>query len=151
MKSDFLIKINKARQLITPKDQKKLLLLALTQVAVGVLDLIAIGLTSIIGSLAVTGISSRPPLSSVSSLLEMLGINNLTFQNQVKVLGLAITTLLVLKSFVSMTITKKSLNFLSLRSAEIGSKLIEKLFHQELSFIQSESTQKFAYWAHSLH
>ena len=145
MKSDFLIKINKARQLITPKDQKKLLLLALTQVAVGVLDLIAIGLTSIIGSLAVTGISSRPPLSSVSSLLEMLGINNLTFQNQVKVLGLAITTLLVLKSFVSMTITKKSLNFLSLRSAEIGSKLIEKLFHQELSFIQSESTQKFAY------
>lgn len=145
MKSDFLNKVNKARQLISPKDQKKLFLLALIQVAVGVLDLLAIGLTSIIGSLAVTGISSRPPISSVSNLLEMLGINNLTFQNQVKVLGLAITTLLVLKSFVSMTITKKSLNFLSLRSAGISSKLIEKLFHQELSFIQSESTQKFAY------
>ena len=72
-------------------------------------------------------------------------INNLGFQRQAAVLGVLAVSFLVLRTILTVLITKTTFRFLSNRGAEVSSQLVKGLLGKPILFIQSKSTQELLY------
>jgi ABC-type multidrug transport system fused ATPase/permease subunit len=131
--------------LLKNRDKKRLGLIVGTQVLSNILDLIGVALIGVLGALAVNGVQSRPPGDRVTMVLKFLKINELAFQNQVVVIGVSATFILISRTLVSVLFTRKTLFFLSRKGAEISSDLFSRIVSQPLVSIQSKSTQETLY------
>jgi ABC-type multidrug transport system fused ATPase/permease subunit len=131
--------------LFSKRDQKILTASIIAQFALALLDLVAVGLIGAIGSLAIRGLSASGPGDQVSILLRVLSIENLDFQSQILILGLLAASLLVFKTLSSIYLTRKTLFFISRRSAVISSKLVKNLLEQDLTFLRRSNSQETLY------
>lgn len=131
--------------LLNKKDRRKIGFVVLIQVGMGGIDLLAIGLISILGSLAVSGISSRQPGNRVYEVLKLLNLEASTFQNQAAILASVATFLLIARTVLSVFFTRKIMFFLSRRGAAISSDLVRKLLNQTLLFVQGKTSQHTLY------
>lgn len=138
-------KIREITKVLEPAQKRKLYLLSTIQVFLGVLDLLGVAVFGILGSLTVTGVQSNSPSERVGQVLSLLRIQNFTFQTQAAVLGVLAVTLLVLRTVLTVIITKKTFQFLSNRGAEVSSQLIRGLLGKPILFIQSKNSQELLY------
>jgi ABC-type multidrug transport system fused ATPase/permease subunit len=131
---------------VLPKaDHRKIVLVVALQVGLGFLDLIGVAAIGVLGALAVTGVQSTQPGNRVSAVLELLGLSNLSFQSQVAVLGLSAACILVIRTILSIIVTRKIFYFLSRRGAMISAELISRFLSQPLPKIQEKSSQETLY------
>lgn len=131
---------------ILPKsDLRKLTIVAAIQILLSLFDLAGVAAIGILGALSVSGIQSRQPGDRVGNLLEFLGINNWQFQDQVAVIGLFAAMTLIFRTIMSIYLAKRTLIFLSHKSAFISSKLISKFLNQPLLSVESRTTQENIY------
>jgi ABC-type multidrug transport system fused ATPase/permease subunit len=137
--------LKKILGLFSKRDQKILAASIFAQFSLALLDLVAVGLIGAIGSLAIRGLSASGPGDQVSILLRVLSIENLGFQSQILILGLLAAGLLVFKTLSSIYITRKTLFFISRRSAVISSKLVKNLLKQDLTFLRKSNSQETLY------
>ena len=114
-------------------DQRKFKLVVVTQAALGILDLLGVAVLGIIGAMAIRGVQSQPPSEKISKILNVFGLNSLSLQQQVAILGIAAAFLLVARTLLSMYFTWKIMNFLSSRSAEITTVLVSKFLASGMS------------------
>jgi len=138
--SDSLVK--KSFHTLDPKDRLKLSIIAILHIISGLLDLAGIAVIGALGALAVNGVQSRQPGNRVSKLLELLNIDTFSFQSQVAILGSTAAVLLISKTIFSVIFTRRTLFFLSRRSAAITSKLLAKVLNQPLLWIQQRTQQQ---------
>jgi ABC-type multidrug transport system fused ATPase/permease subunit len=131
--------------LLNKKDKIKVFLMALFQVLFNFIDLAGIALFGVLGSLAVTGSASRPTGDRVLQVLKILNIENLSLQKQTAILGLFAAFLLISKTILSLVFTRKTMFFLSFRSAQITRDLTSKLLTLPLQKIQERSMQENVY------
>jgi ATP-binding cassette, subfamily B, bacterial PglK len=129
-------------KLLTKKEKRRILIVSSLQVFMGLLDLLAIGLIGILGSLAVTGVSSRNPGNRVGDVLEFLGLRDQSLQFQTGILGVSAAVLLVCRTLLSMYFSRKILYFLSLRAAVISRQMLERILNQSLFFVQGRTSQQ---------
>jgi ABC-type multidrug transport system fused ATPase/permease subunit len=127
-------------QILPKRDRPKLFVLVILQAGIGLIDLLGVAAMGVLGALAVTGIQSQKPGDRVSQALDLIGISEFSFQGQVAFLGLLAGVILVTRTIVSVFMTRKTLFFLSRRSAMITSMLVSRLLSQSLVTIQSKST-----------
>ena len=132
-------------QVLNVRDRKKIIIVIFLQVILGGLDLLGVAAIGVLGSLAVRGVQSTAPEGKVGALLELLRLDDLAFQTQVTVIGLAAATLLVSRTMFSVIITRKILFFLSRRGAKISADLVSKLLSRNLDQIQQRSVQQNLY------
>ena len=126
---------------ILPRDDKKRYLKSLVaQSFLGFFDLMGVALFGVIGALTVRGIQSQNPGERVQSILEVIKIEEESFQFQVAALGLIAVFALLLKTFFSMYLTKRILQFLSRKSSEISSTLVSKVLSRPILQMQQNST-----------
>jgi ATP-binding cassette, subfamily B, bacterial PglK len=131
---------------VLPKaDHRKIVIVVALQVGLGFLDLIGVAAIGVLGALAVTGVQSSQPGNRVSAVLELLGLSNLSFQSQVAVLGLSAACILVIRTILSIIVTRKIFYFLSRRGAMISAELISRFLSQPLPKIQEKSSQETLY------
>ncbi len=131
---------------VLPKsDSRKLMIVAVFQILLSLFDLAGVAAIGILGALSVSGIQSRQPGDRVGNLLDFLGINDWQFQNQVAVIGLFAAATLIFRTVMSIYLTKRTLIFLSHKSAFISSKLISKFLNQPLLSVESRTTQQNIY------
>lgn len=135
--------------LLDRSDRVKLLFIVSIQVLLSLLDLVGVAIIGVIGALSVTGVASRNPESRISQVLTQLQLENLTFQNQVAALTFLATLFLITKTVLSVLLTRRSLYFLSAKSSQAASKLVEKLLSQSILEIQKRPTQSLAYTVNS--
>jgi ABC-type multidrug transport system fused ATPase/permease subunit len=126
-------------------DQRKMFLVSVLQILLSVLDLIGVLAIGLLGALSVTGLQSGVPDERVSRLLSYLHLNNLTFQQQVMVLGLGAVILLVGRTFLSIFSTRKVLFFMSRRGAKLSANLVARLLAQPLLKVESRTTQEILF------
>ena len=119
--------IRRCFQILTREERRKVLRVAIAQIALGLLDLAAITAIGVLGALGVTGIQSREPGNRVSRALELLGIADFRFQTQMAIIGSAAAIILVFRTLVSMALTRKILHFLSHRAANLSTRLVANL------------------------
>jgi len=111
----------------------------------GILDLAGVALFGILGSLAVSGVSSNQPGDRVQSVLDFIGLGSNSLQTQAAILAVVATGLLAIKTLFSVIFIRRTMFFLGRRAAQISSDLISKLFGTNLLVIQSKSMNETLY------
>jgi ABC-type multidrug transport system fused ATPase/permease subunit len=124
---------------LRPEDKRKLLFAILVQSMLGFLDLLGVAIIGILGALAVSGISTGNTGNRVDSALRIINLDDSSFQIQVAILALAATTLLTVRTVLSVVTTRRILAFLGSQVARISTNLISKLFSQPISQINSRT------------
>ncbi len=132
----------KALRLLPLADQKKLFWVALIQICLGFLDLLGVAALGVVGALSVTGVQSLEPGNRVGSILEILQIDDSSFQAQVAFLAVGAAGILIFRTILSIILTRRIYFFLSRRSALITSSLFSKLMSQSLLRVQGKSSQE---------
>ena len=77
----FFATIRSAVILIPTKSRKRFSLVILSQISLGLLDLVGVGLIGAIGALAIRGIQSQGPGDRVSYLLGLLNLEELRLES----------------------------------------------------------------------
>ena len=129
-------------QVLNRADKRKIRAIVIIQIFLSILDLIGVALIGLLGALSVSGIQSGKPQGRIQEVLASAGMENLTFQTQAAILGIAATLALVSRTVLSVYFSKRTLYFLSRRCAEISSRLISNLLRQSLISIQTRSPQE---------
>jgi len=132
-------------RILSKKDKFKLILLGISQILLSFLDLIGVALIGIIGSLAVSNNASRKLGTRIEKILEFLKIDDFSIQQQVAIIGAAAALVLISKTLFSIYFSRRTLFFLSIRSANITKNLVAKLLNQSLLEVQKKSLQENIY------
>jgi len=129
-------------------DQRKRLKLigaSLVQIITAGLDLVGVALIGVLGALTIQGIESKGAGERVSSVLNLLRIESFTLQYQVTVIGMLAIFFFVLRTFLTVFLTRRALRFLSFQAAFISSSLISNLLKNSILTINRRSVQKTIY------
>ena len=113
--------------LLNSTDRKKLTVIALIQIFLGVFDLIGIAIIGVLGALSISGVQSSAPGDRVSQILQWLHLEGYSLQIQAAFLGSLAAVILVAKTLLSIYFTKKILNYLSKKSAEVSNTMVNKI------------------------
>jgi len=137
--------VTRSINVLAKRERYLMLTVAIIQVFLSLLDLAGVLIVGLLGSLAITGVANSNRGDRVTQVLELLNIEDLQLQKQVAILGLIAAALLIFKTLASLYFTRRSLYFLSRRSAQLSSILISKLLGQSLLKIQERSMQQTIY------
>ena len=96
--------IQRSLRILSRKDKIKLVILAVSQVLLSLLDLIGVILIGIIGTLAVSGSAVSKPGSRILKLLEFFRIEQLSIQYQVAIIGTLAAFILITKTLFNLSI-----------------------------------------------
>ena len=111
--------VRKSLALLDRNERIRIYWVTFIQILLGFLDLAGVAAIGLLGALTVNGIQSRTPGNRINSVLNFLGVENLTFQNQVAVIGSLAALVLVSRTAFTMYFTRRILYFLSSKSASI--------------------------------
>ena len=87
------------------RDRRLLGLSIIIQMSTALLDLIGVVLIGLMGALAVTTVQSQPPPTTVVSVADFLGLEDLSDQALVSVFAIAAAVVLLTKSIFSSYLT----------------------------------------------
>jgi ABC-type bacteriocin/lantibiotic exporter with double-glycine peptidase domain len=131
--------------LVSQSDRIKLFLVSLIQIFLAFLDLIGVALFGLIGSVTAAAISSTKVAGRTESVINFIGLENYTSQVQVAILGFLAAGLMVTKTITALYFSKKTIFFISRRSAIMSASLTSKLFKKSFSEIKFHSGQNLIY------
>jgi ABC-type multidrug transport system fused ATPase/permease subunit len=137
--------IRKVWDLLQARDKRKVILITGIQAISGLLDLLGIALIGVIGALAVTGFGANQSGSNVNQFLTVLRLSDQTLQVQVALIGCLAAFLLVFKTIFSIYFTRRILNYLSNKSAELSSQLIANAFEMPVLNLQNKQQQEIVF------
>lgn len=132
-------------RILSRSDQRKILLVISIQIFLSLFDLLAIAAVGVLGALAVNGVQSKAPGNRVGQVLELFHLEDFSFQSQVATIGFIAASIMICRTILSVYFGRKTLFFLSRRSAAISSELISKLLTKPLNIIQKNTTQETIY------
>lgn len=128
--------------LLQKRDRRIIFMAAILQVGLSFLDLAGVAFIGALGSLAVNGVQSKQPGTRVGTILNYLGINSESFQQQVTTLAVISSLVLVSRTVLSIYFSRKTMFFLSRQSANISSELVLKLLNESYLKVNSRSIQE---------
>ena len=127
------------------RDQRKIAAVVVIQIVLGALDLLGVLLIGVIGALAVTGIQSSEPGNRVGTALNVLNLEDYSFQQQTAILGILATIVLIGRTLFSVFFTRKVLFFIGRRSAVISGNLVQRLLKQDSLSVNVRTVQETIY------
>lgn len=127
--------------LLTRKQRFKLGLSVVIQCALSVLDLIGIALLGLLGAISLQSISQTDNLK----VLDITSLEKYSTNTQSALLAGIAIGILILRTFLSIIVTRKTLNFLSHISAELSGQLMTKLLFKPIAFIQQKKSQELVF------
>jgi len=137
--------LGRSLELLTKPEKQKVIRVIIIQVVLGFLDLVAIAIVGVLGALAVNGVQSRGPGNRVSSVLQLIGIDNLEFRTQVAILGIGAALILIFRTVFSVYFSRKILYFLSFKASALSSRLFSRAIQEPLLSIKSKSSQELLF------
>jgi ABC-type multidrug transport system fused ATPase/permease subunit len=132
-------------KLLARTDQRKILVIVVIQITSGFLDLLGVIFIGAIGVLAVNGFGTQQPSSSVDGFLKFLNLEELPLQSQVAALGLLATLVFISKTAFSAYFTRRILNYLSHKGAELSVKSVQYTFRMSILQINSRPQQELLF------
>lgn len=132
--------------LINPRDKRKLLAISIFQFFFNLLDLIAIALIGVIGSIAASAVQGVPVGNRVSYILSKLNIGNFSVNKQTLLLSFFAILLMSSKTFLSVISQRRILNFLGMLQTSASSRYFTEYIKFPLSKIQETPIQRVIYY-----
>lgn len=139
--------LKRSLRLFSKKARIKIFAVLLIQITLSFIDLVGIGVVGLLGALTVTGIQSSqpPPGGRMEAVLNLLGLSDHTFQQQIAILGSMAAILLISRTVVSIFFTRRSLHFLSHQAAKISSDMLNRILNLSLLDLRKYSSQEILY------
>jgi ATP-binding cassette, subfamily B, bacterial PglK len=137
--------IRTSLRLLTQRDRRRLALITVAQMLTSILDLVGVLLLGLVTALSLSVMSSVPQPVIVGSTLEFLGLSNDDPVTVALALAAVAGFLLVLKSILSMLLTRRILRFLANRQALVSGRLAAGLLSRPLLQVQQQSSQQTVY------
>jgi len=137
--------VRRSLLILEKRDRQKSAVVVLIYLIMGMMDVAAVFVLGLVGSLSVSGLSTGRPGERVKSILDLLGIGNLSLQNQVAVLGGISATALIFKSLFSLYLSQKTLLFLSRRAALISQTLVFRVLGQQMLKVREKTVQEMIF------
>ena len=128
--------------LMPSTSRRRLVAASLASFVVSFLDLIGVALIGILGSLTVNGIRDQVQGNRVTNFLEFVHIKELSFINQVLLITSTALGVLLMRTILSVLITKKTLQYLSHQGALISAKIFRELISSNLAVKNRRTTQE---------
>ena len=128
--------------LLNKKVKVKIFFIVFVQSALGLLDLFGVLAVGALGALAIQGVEARSPGNKVSYFLRLINAQNFSLHGAAIYLGILAASILLVKTAISIYITRKTYFFLSKISTQISMDLITKYLYQDFTEIQSINTQE---------
>ena len=138
-------KLGKCLGVLTRKEKFNYFTLTMFQVFLSFLDLIGVALLGILGALAISGVESRSPGTRVGQALNLFNLVQKDLHFQSIFLAISAASVLTMRTFLSIVLTKKTFIFLSLIGAKLSTQLTRGLLNSSLLEIQKKSSQENAY------
>lgn len=138
----FISVLTDSLKLLDVGDKWKLGFVFLSNFVLGLMDLFSVVILGAISSLLTTTVSKNPAGDRVTVLLNLLQVNDKTVEIQIIFLGSLAAVILVGKSLVSLYLSRLTLFFLARRAALLSINLAKRIFSENITFLQSDSTQK---------
>ena len=136
-------------QLLNAHERKRIWLIIGIQITLTGVDVLAVGLVSILGALMVTGIQSQTPGNRVSDFLEFIRIDQLTFQSQIAVIAITTALLLIVKTLFTMAFFRRQVFFLTNITTRISKHTISRIISAPYLEIQKKSVFNYVYAVNS--
>jgi len=128
--------------LLSPTDKRRIKFVLIIQMAMSFLDLLGVALMGVLGALAVNGIQSRPPGDRVAGVLDFLNLSGFSLQTQATILGATAMTILLSKTLFTAIFSRKTLYFLSRKSADLTYGLLSRFLSGNLIHMNEKSSQQ---------
>jgi len=137
--------LQKALRVLDKKDQRKILIIACIQTLLSILDLVGVVCIGILGSLTLSTSYQPETNNKLLTILSSFGAGSLEKSTQVSLLLVISVTCLISRSLISIFITRRTLYFLSSRSAFLSAKLLDRLLLAPPKNLNLTSTQELVY------
>ena len=144
-----MIEIDKPRktftrvyQILTPRQKKIIIFLIVSQLVLGIVDFVGVLIVGLIGSLAITVVSNIAINNKIVQFTNILQIDQFSINQQIGTLGLLVVAIFLIKTTLSIFLTKKIMMFMGNIATELSAKLIAETLQRPLLFLESETSQK---------
>ena len=134
-----------AFSLISVESRKKALFSTVFLIFVGILDLMGVAIIGALGALSIQAIEINDTGRKVNLLLNIINIQNFDIKVQILFLSLIAGFLFLLKTAISVTLTKKIYFFLSNENTFVSSSLFSKILSQDYISLQKQNSQHLLY------
>ena len=140
-----ILAVRQSLALLPTKQRRKLLLVSLAQMSLGILDLLGIALIGMVVTAAVSGVqqTSWPPW--MQAILDPIGLGGLSNSQLVGLLGALAVLALVGKTLASAYLSRRIITFLAEQQAEASARLARELLARPLIDVQRWSTAEVLY------
>ncbi len=137
--------IRRSLALLPSRERRKLLLVALVQMSLGILDLIGIALVGLVATVAVSGVQQTSWPSWMQSLLDPVGLGGLSNSQLVGLFGALAALALIGKTAASAYMSRRVIRFLARQQADASARLARELLARPLVDVQRWSTAEVLY------
>ena len=136
------IPIKRALAVLSKKDRNKLTILICVQTLMGCLDLLGVIALGALGAISINGLATNTEIKQPGTLLGLFHLSNISIEMQAIILGVFAAFVLVLKTILSILITRRTFFFLSNRGAQVSADLIRRLLAQNLLELKKRTSQE---------
>ncbi len=137
--------VREAVGMLPHRRRRLLMLAAVVQISLGVLDLVGIALVGLVVAVAVSGIGYASIPDWAQRILNTLGLGNLTISQLSVLIAASAVIVLVLKSVASAYMTRRIMRFLAGAQAELSEDLARRFLRRPLSEVQRWTTSEAIY------
>jgi ABC-type multidrug transport system fused ATPase/permease subunit len=137
----------KSMSLLNSRHRKIFVLAIFTQFIINLSDVVALGLITVIGSLASNYVIGSEPESWIVTLLDILNLNNYSVESLIASSLSIVVVLFIFKSIFTSFSMLKIMKFLAKRQAEVSIDLIGKITSSKYSWLKKQNSQKLIYTA----
>lgn len=139
--TNSIVSLKSALRILPESTITSLVRSSIFQILLSFMDLIAVGLVGLLGTMSVSGIQSQEPRGLILRFLEIMRLDTYSFQSQFAIISILVVILLVTKSLISAWVTRRLIRILSETGAKISVDLISRFLAMPYSYIRSKATQ----------
>lgn len=140
----FIKDIQKSFRLLERSARTKLLLAALLQVLLGVLDLVGVALSGITGSLVASSLLRQSIPSFVQKLLNYLHLEGQDPATNILIVSFLALLFFLAKSLLAIYFSRRVFHFLAMQQAKVSAEAVRKLFRVEYLWIKNQNPHDIA-------
>lgn len=133
--------------LLNSRHRKVFVLAILAQFVINLSDVVALGLITVIGSLASNYIIGSDPDTWIIKSLDVLNLNNYSVESLIVSSLSIVVVLFIFKSIFTSFSMLKIMKFLAKRQAEVSIELVGRITSSKYSWLKKQNSQKLIYTA----
>lgn len=125
----LIAQVRQSLSFLDRRDKTRLLIAIFAQIILALFDMAGAAVLGIIGVVAALSITNASPTGSVIRIEELLGIANYPPTKQITILSTAVILLFTFKTFGSLYLNRKVLNFLAIKQVRIAGETWKKILN----------------------